>query len=95
MSATEKKYRVFHSWDERLGGSSKNPNWVIIKYCTGKESSTESTKIPEVVQFPVSQKYDLELQEKRAIDYATYLNKLDEAAKVAYDQIHLVDVLKR
>lgn len=50
---------------------------------------------PQAVIFPVSMLYDKETQTKRARDYANYLNKLNEAAEVAYDQIHLVDVLKR
>ncbi len=59
------------------------------------DPDVDLSKLPIAVAFPVSEKYDVELQEKRAKDYATYLNKLDEAAKIAYDQIHLVDILKR
>lgn len=55
----------------------------------------DSEQRPQAVIFPVSMLYDKETQTKRARDYANYLNKLNEAAKVAYDQIHLVDVLKR
>jgi hypothetical protein len=45
--------------------------------------------------FPFGDLYDKETQTRRAHDYATYLNKLNEAAKIAYEQIHLVDVIKR
>jgi hypothetical protein len=65
-----------------------------IKYCSDDDDD-RLAHIPSVVTFPVNDVYDQDLQEKRVLEYANYLNKLDEAAKIAYDQIHLVDVLKR
>lgn len=64
-----------------------------VVYCSSTQK--EFDDLPYAATFPVNQKYDEELQWNRAEDYANYLNKLDEAAKIAYDQIHLVDILKR
>lgn len=50
---------------------------------------------PNAVIFPVSELYDEATQAKRAQEYAKYLNKIEEAAKAAYEQIHLADILKR
>lgn len=55
----------------------------------------ESEEYPRAAEFPVSPSFNNELQQQRAIDYAKYLNKVEEAAQTAYEQIHLVDVLTR
>lgn len=85
----------FYSWARYYtsrGQPEENPAEFVVGYVSDTNKLSE---VPAAVTFPVSQKYDVDLQKKRAEDYATYLNKLDEAAKVAYDQIHLVDILKR
>lgn len=52
-------------------------------------------KRPSAAIFPVSMLYDEDLQSTRATKFAEYLNSLLDAAKVAEEQIHLVDILKR
>jgi hypothetical protein len=86
------KFYSWARWYTARGQSEENPAEFIVGYVSDTKKLSE---VPAAVTFSVSQKYDVELQKKRAEDYATYLNKLDEAAKVAYDQIHLVDILKR
>ncbi len=76
--------RVFQVWGNVTG------NALIVS-----DAHDVDEKRPNAVMFPISVLYDEKTQEKRAQDYANYLNKLNEAAKVAYEQIHLVDVLKR
>jgi hypothetical protein len=76
--------RVFKVWINRRG------NWIVVS-----DSRDVNEDRPHAAVFPVSDLYDEETQTRRAHGYADYLNKLNEAAKVAYDQIHLVDVLKR
>jgi len=76
--------RVFKVWNNHRG------DWLIVSDARSVEDDR-----PNAVIFPISDLYDKDTQAKRAHDYANYLNKLNEAAKVAYDQIHLVDVLKR
>lgn len=49
---------------------------------------------PIVAEFPVSQAYDELSQERRAETYRDYMNKLVEAAEVAYKQTMLCDILK-
>jgi len=47
------------------------------------------------VDFPISQVFDLDTQGQRAERFAEYLNRLDEAARKAAEQIHLLDILSR
>jgi hypothetical protein len=91
----EKKFYSWSRWYPDKGQTEKNPGAFVVGFCDPNDPDVTLNQLPIAVAFPVSQRYDIELQEKRAKDYATYLNKLDEAAKVAYDQIHLVDILKR
>jgi hypothetical protein len=90
--SNEKKFYSWARWYTGRGQSEENPAEFVVGYVSATKKQSE---IPLAVTFPVSEKYDVELQKKRASDYADYLNKLDEAAKIAYDQIHLVDILKR
>lgn len=46
-------------------------------------------------EFPISQLYDDETQEARAKRFADYMNKLAEAARIAQEQTHLIDILSR
>lgn len=50
---------------------------------------------PFIAEFPISEAYPMDHQLQRAKDYCRYLNKLEEAAQVAYEQTHLMDILKR
>ena len=76
--------RVFKVWINNRG------DWIVVS-----DARDVSEGRPHAAVFPFGDLYDRETQTHRALDYAKYLNKLNEAAKVAYDQIHLVDVLKR
>jgi hypothetical protein len=76
--------RVFKVW------YSNDRTWIVV---SDARDVTEGRSLAAI--FPISDLYDKEIQTHRALDYANYLNKLNEAAKVAYEQIHLVDVLKR
>jgi hypothetical protein len=76
--------RVFKVW------YSNDRTWIVV---SDARDVTEGR--PHAAVFPISDLYDKEIQTRRAHDYATYLNKLNEAAKIAYEQIHLVDVIKR
>ena len=87
---SESTYKVFAARNQLK----KIINFSVC-YINPNIPKQEFRKIPDAVIFPVNDRYDEELQKKRAFDYANYLNKLDEAAKVAYDQIHLIDVLTR
>lgn len=94
MSKQEKKkFATLRRWYPARGQTEENPADIVVVY--GCSSDRDTSKLPIAGIFPVSEKYDVDLQAKRAEDYANYLNKLDEAAKIAYDQIHLVDILKR
>ena len=93
MSKQEKKFVTWRRWYPGRGQTEKNPAEIIVGYIS--YSDRDTSKLPIAGIFPVSERYDVDLQAKRAEDYANYLNKLDEAAKIAYDQIHLVDILKR
>ena len=93
--SNEKKFYSWARWYPGKGQTEKNPDAFVVGFCDPNDPEVIINQLPIAVAFPVSEKYDVELQEKRAKDYATYLNKLDEAAKIAYDQIHLVDILKR
>jgi hypothetical protein len=86
----DKKYFVIRSSNRQTG----KKEHFSVKYCSVNEKE-DLGSLPAAAIFPISQRYDEDLQEKRAEDYSKYVNKLDEAAKIAYDQIHLVDVLKR
>jgi hypothetical protein len=76
--------RVFKVWNNRRG------DWIVVS-----DARDVNEGRPHAAVFPFGDLYDRETQTRRAHGYADYLNKLNEAAKVAYDQIHLVDVLKR
>ena len=93
--SNEIKFHSWARWYPGKGQTEKNPGAFVVGFFDPNDPDIDLSKLAIAVAFPVSEKYDVELQEKRAKDYATYLNKLDEAAKIAYDQIHLVDILKR
>lgn len=77
-------------------GHSMNKDKVITAYfVTDAHDEKELDARPKAAEFPICQMYDDELQHERADKYAEYLNKLAEAARVASEQIHLVDILSR
>jgi len=79
------KERKFGVW-----GDDRNTVFVV----SDKHDAKDRYR-PIAARFDVSDLYDEDTQLTRAREYADYLNKLNEAAKIAYQQIHLVDVLKR
>lgn len=64
-------------------------------FVTDAHDADELSDRPEAAIFPISTRFDLDLQNERAERYAEYLNKLEEAARVADEQNHLVDILRR
>lgn len=70
-------------------------NDKIVKYfITDAEDNDELDDRPCVAEFPVSQKFDKEVQQDRAHAYADYMNKIAEATKQAYENNQLIDILK-
>ena len=70
-------------------------NDKIVKYfVTDAETNDEIDHRPVVAEFPVSQKFDKEVQKERADAYADYMNKIAEATKQAYENNQLIDILK-
>lgn len=64
-------------------------------FVTDANDKVELEDRPKAAIFPISLMFDQEIQETRAEKYADYLNKLDEAARVAHEQTHLIDILSR
>jgi len=62
----------------------------LVSYSVKKTHSC-----PSAIEFPVSAAHDEDTQYRRAKDYCKYLNKLEEAAEIAYQQNQLVDILGR
>jgi hypothetical protein len=68
---------------------------VITRYfITDANTNDELETRAVAAEFPVSQKFDQDLQEERAHAYADYLNKIEEATKQAYANNQLIDILK-
>jgi len=73
----------------------KTENNVYTKYfITDANTDAEIDTRPVVASFPISQKFDQEVQEARAYAYAEYMNKIEEAVKQAYENNQLMDILK-
>lgn len=81
--------------DWRTGYSSNKDGKVTEYFVTDAQTKEEIDVRPTAATFPVSGRFDEEIQKARADQFAEYLNKLDEAARVAHEQIHLVDILSR
>ena len=68
---------------------------VITRYfVTDADTNDELDTRAIAAEFPISQKFDQELQEARANAYADYMNKIEEATKQAYANNQLIDILK-
>lgn len=67
----------------------------VTRYFVTDADPDDISARPFAAEFPVNDAYTKEIQEERAEKFCEYLNKLEEAKKVAYDQIHLVDILSR
>lgn len=80
----------------KVGNSTNNRTGKLIEFfVTDANDGSELDGRPKAAIFPISEKFDSDLQEERAEKYAEYLNKLDEAARVAREQTHLIDILSR
>ena len=75
-------------------GSSSLKNKKTSYFVTDAYDETELDIRPKAVEFPISVLFDEKMQEKRADDYANYLNKLVEATTQAYEQNQLINILK-
>lgn len=68
---------------------------VTRLYVTDAEGPEELGSRPDVAIFPVSERYDEEEQLRHARLFADYLNKVNEAKNVAYEQTMILDILKK
>lgn len=75
-------------------GSEKQKGVLVAFFVTDAIDNTELDKRPKAAEFTISELYDEITQEHRANDYRNYLNKLAEAAKQAYENNKLIDILK-
>lgn len=78
-----------------VGVSTGRTTKKVTRYFVTDADSDDISSRPVAAEFPVSEAYTREIQEERAVAFADYMNKLEEAKKVAYEQVHLVDVLSR
>lgn len=82
-------WKVAHHKEETKKG------FKITEYfVTDAGTNDELSDRPVAAAFPVSQKFDNDHQEKRAEEYAEYLNRINEAATQAYENNRLLDILK-
>jgi hypothetical protein len=83
------------SWKVAHSSVTEYDRKVITRYfITDAETNDELDTRAIAAEFPVSQKFDQELQEARANAYADYMNKIEEATKQAYANNQLIDILK-
>lgn len=68
---------------------------IIAYFVTDAHDETELDDRPQAATFPISAMYDGNTQYERAERFAEYMNKLAEAARIAREQTHLVDILSR
>lgn len=78
-----------------VGKSTNRETKKVTRYFITDADPDNISSRPFAAEFPVSDAYTKDIQEERAEKFCEYLNKLEEAKKVAYDQIHLVDILSR
>lgn len=82
----------------KVGQITSTSTQVVARYFVTDANPNNKEEIntrPHAAEFPISVMYDQDLQEKRAEAFCDFMNKLEEAKKVAYDQVHLVDMLSR
>lgn len=89
---TTRTYKVGHS---SVKDKSTGDIKITAYFVTDAHDVAELDDRPKAAEFEISVMYDDEIQRVRAEKYAEYLNKLVEAARVAQEQIHLVDILSR
>ena len=72
-----------------------NDGKITEYFVTDANDKEEISSRCTAVTFPVNAKFDEDLQKTRATQFADYLNKVDEATRIALEQNHLVDILSR
>jgi len=89
---TECVARKFNVWSVRRPS---DPGMPISEFFVDDVLDTEpNSSRPPVATFKVSVLYPADIQERRAFDYAKYMNLLVYAAETAYQQNQLVNILK-
>jgi hypothetical protein len=73
----------------------KTTKTVTSFFVTDAHDDDELDARPKAAEFAVSLLYDEEVQGARAEAFTDYMNKLEEAKKASFDQVHLVDILSR
>lgn len=89
MSKLTREYKVAYTTDR---DTKQKDCYMVLDHLS---DASDINKRPIVAKFPISQLHDELAQERRAYDYAAYMNKLQEAAEQAYKHNHLIDVLTR
>lgn len=84
---------MFRTFKVAVTSAGKNKK-VSKLFITDAEDDNEISSRPIAAEFPVSELFDESIQRARAYDYCDYLNKLVEAAKEAYEQNKLINILK-
>lgn len=80
----------------KVATSRNNTTKKINSYfVTDAHDDDELDARPKAAEFPVSVLHDVDIQEARAEAFSDYMNKLEEAKKASFDQVHLVDILSR
>jgi len=79
----------------KVGETKNNDKQVTCYFVTDAYDNTDIRVRPHAAEFPISQVFDEDTQWQRAERFAEYMNKLDEAARVASEQIHLLDILRK
>ena len=83
-----RRYSLGHTTDNR---SKKYLEFFVTEAETDKEVSI----MPKAAIFPISQRYDEQMQRHRAEQLIDYLNKIAEATEKAYEQNMIIDILKK
>lgn len=79
----------------KVGRETNTKNNKLLSYfITDAINNDEIDSRPKAAEFPISQLFDQDTQERRADDYCKYMNLLATAAKEAYEQNQLINVLK-
>lgn len=81
-------YKVGHTVD---GDTKKYSRFFITD--ANDEDELDSREM--VATFPVGGRYDEDTQRHHARVFADYMNKLEEAKRVAYEQTMIMDILKK
>lgn len=84
----KRTYKVGHTTDATTKKYTKF-------FITDAHNEDELDSRPMVATFPIGERYDEDTQHHHAKMFADYMNKIEEAKQIAYDQTMLMDVLKK